>query len=127
MLPHRILQNGSFMTSRMRKIVALLPAMLLPACDSATEPETEPCSSITMQATSINPRVGETSTISASAVDAGGVAIQGVVIAFTSANPGVAVVDGTGRLSALSAGTTVVTATAACGRDGAIVSTPLTI
>jgi hypothetical protein len=99
--------------SRARQLVSGVAIILaITACPDGTSPPA--VASVQMTTTYSNPRVGETSNITAKAVNEGGVEIQGVPCVFTSGTPAVATVDAnTGVVTALSAGTTVITAT--CG------------
>lgn len=98
--------------SLLRINVAIAGAMLVAGCTDSSAPPT--VASVQMTTTYSNPRVGETSNITAKAVNEGGVEIQGVPCVFSSSNTVVATVDATtGTVTALSAGTTSITAT--CG------------
>lgn len=76
--------------------------------------------SVQLQTTNGNPRVGQTTHVGATPVDAHGLQVQGVACAFTSSNPGVAAVDAaSGGVSAISAGVATITAT--CGGKAATI------
>jgi uncharacterized repeat protein (TIGR02543 family) len=91
---------------------AMFGAVVLTACPESTSPPT--VASVKMTATSSNPRVGETSNITAKGVTAGGLEVLGATCTFSSANPAIASVGGTtGVVTALAVGTAVITAT--CG------------
>jgi uncharacterized repeat protein (TIGR02543 family) len=91
---------------------AVVCVALTTACpDSSAPPDV---ASVQMSTTYSNPRVGETSNVTAKAVNDGGVEIQGVPCAFSSTVPAVATVGAaTGVVTALSVGTTSIVAT--CG------------
>ena len=94
-------------------LTAVLCSMtLLAGCPDNTSPPA--VASVQMTTTYSNPRVGETSNITAKAVNEGGVEIQGIPCAFTSGSTNVATVTPTtGVVTTVSAGTAVITAT--CG------------
>src|SRR2546430_12433428 len=96
-------------------LVGLLAA--LAACGGGS---TSGVAAVQLQSTNTNPRVGETTHLGATPVDAHGITVQGVVCAFTSSSPGVAAIDATsGAVTALSVGVAVMTAT--CGGESATV------
>ena len=96
-------------------LVGLLAA--LAACGGSS---TSGVAAVQLQSTNTNPRVGETTHVGATPVDAHGITVQGVVCAFTSNSPGVAAIDATsGAVAALSVGVAVITAT--CGGKSATV------
>lgn len=66
---------------------------------------------VVMQATNVQPKVGETIHVGATPVDAHGVAVPGVACVFVSSAPGIAAVDAsTGAVSALAPGAATITA-----------------
>src|SRR2546428_5682947 len=98
-------------------LVGLLAA--LAACGGGRG-STSGVAAVQLQSTNTNPRVGETTHVSATPVDAHGITVPGVSCAFTSSSPGVAAIDATsGAVAALSVGVAVVTAT--CGGEPATV------
>jgi hypothetical protein len=99
--------------SRIRQLIAgVVVVLAVTACPEGTAPPA--VASVQMTTTYSNPRVGETSNITAKAVNEGGVEIQGVPCVFTSGTPAVATVGATtGVVTTVSAGTTIITAT--CG------------
>lgn len=97
---------------RRRPAFALL-ATLLAACPDGG-PTAPSVAEVQMSTTYSNPRVGESSTVSANPVTSGGVTVQGVTCTFASGSPLVAAVNPTtGAVTALTVGTAVITAT--CG------------
>lgn len=97
----------------------ILAATLLGAGVCGGDNITDPAgtvASVQITATSTNPRVGEATILGATAVNAGGVAVQGVACTMVSGSPAVLAVspDAAGwRGVGISAGTAVVTATCA--------------
>lgn len=74
-----------------------------------------------MTSTNTNPRVGQTASVGATPVNAGGVAIPGVTCTFTSSAPAIAAVNRTtGQVAALSPGEAIITAT--CGDKSASIT-----
>ncbi|HUH11710.1 MAG TPA: hypothetical protein VMK65_01315 [Longimicrobiales bacterium] len=99
-------------TSTGSRSIAAAATLLLGACGDGTAPPT--VAAVQMTTTYANPRVGEVSHVTATPVNGGGVRVQGVACAFASSAPGIGAVDaGTGTVSALSPGQTVITATCA--------------
>jgi hypothetical protein len=101
--------------NRALSMTAAVAILAVTACGDPTDPAKD-VASVQITATSTNPRVGQTTTLGATPVNSGGVAVQGVTCTMTSSNPGVLAVaagsagwTGTG----VSAGSAVVTA--ACG------------
>jgi hypothetical protein len=91
---------------------SLLLMALLGGCPDSNSPP--PVASVQMSTTNSNPRVGESTIISAKAVDAGGLEVPGVACTFASSATAIATVNATsGAVTTLAAGTTVITAT--CG------------
>jgi hypothetical protein len=81
--------------------------------DGPTNP-TNDVASVQISSTNSNPHVGEIARVSATAVNANGVQVQGVTCTYSSGTAAVAsVVPASGTVTALSAGTTVITAS--CG------------
>ncbi|GLC27033.1 hypothetical protein rosag_35460 [Roseisolibacter agri] len=68
-----------------------------------------PVARVEVAPTTVSLRVGQATLVSLVARDAAGNQLFGRTIAATSSNPGVAVADGTGRVQAISAGTTTIT------------------
>ena len=104
------------MKSSLRRVIGSMAAVTLPSvlavCGGDTAPKA--VASVMISATSTNPRVGEVTHVSATPVDEGGVQIQGVTCSFTSSAPAIASVDAiSGAVTAVAAGTAVITAT--CG------------
>lgn len=98
--------------SLFRISVALGGVALMTACPDSSGPPA--VASVQMTTTYSNPRVGETSNITAKAVNEGGVEIPGVPCTFSSSNTAVATVgETTGVVTTVSAGT--VDITASCG------------
>lgn len=96
------------------RLLAVLPAFATLAVSCSGSDSTQPpqVASVQMTATSSNPRVGETATVSATPVNQGGVRVQGVTCTLTSSAPAVATVDpNTGSVAALLVGTTTITGT----------------
>lgn len=90
-------------------------AVVVASCGDPTDPAKD-VASVQITATSTNPRVGQITTLGATPVNSGGVAVQGVACTMTSSNSGVlAVAAGTAGWTGtgVSAGNAVVTAT--CG------------
>src|SRR5207253_848458 len=97
-------------------LVGLLAA--LAACGGGS---TSGVAAVQLQSTNTNPRVGETTHVGATPVDAHGITVPGVGCAFTSSSAGVAAIDATsGAVAALSVGVAVITAS--CGGKAATVS-----
>jgi hypothetical protein len=101
--------------NRALSISASVAIVVAASCGDPADPAKD-VASVQITATSTNPRVGQTTTLGATPVNSGGVAVQGVSCTMTSSNPGVLAVaagsagwTGTG----VSAGSAVVTA--ACG------------
>src|SRR6266849_3080882 len=90
---------------------ALAIALFTAACGGGN---TGNVAAVQLQATNINPRVGEAMHVGATPVDAHGLTVQGVPCAFASSNAGVAAVDATnGTVTPISPGVATITAT--CG------------
>ena len=96
-----------------------LPAILvttavLTACGSDGTSPPLTVASVQMSTTYSNPRVGETSNITAKPVTAGGIQVPNVACSFASGSTGIATVNATsGVVTAVSPGTAAITAT--CG------------
>ena len=99
--------------SRALKVCCGIAVVLtITACPDGTSPPA--IASIQMTTTYANPRVGETSNITAKPVNSGGVEIPNVPCTFASGSPAVATVNAnTGTAVGVSTGTAVITAT--CG------------
>ena len=96
----------------LRLTAGISGAALLVACPDGSSPD--PVASVQMTTTYSNPRVGETSNVTAKAVNEGGVEVPGVTCTFSSGNTAVAtVVAASGVVTAVSVGTSAITAT--CG------------
>ena len=94
--------------------VALVVVLTAGCGDTGTSPADD-VTSVQMTATSTNPRVGETTTIGATPVGPGGVAIQGVVCVFTSSNPAVLLLTGSPVVQGVGVTAGTATVTAVCG------------
>lgn len=96
----------------------LLLAMIACGGDSTAPP---PVDHVTMTSTNTNPRVGETASVGATGVNAGGVAIPGVTCTFASSAPAIATVNRTtGQVTAVTPGEAIITAT--CGDKSASIT-----
>jgi DNA/RNA endonuclease G (NUC1) len=83
------------------------------ACnDDGVEPPDPEVASVTVSPASATVAVGSSVSLSASALDASSTPIGGVPFSWNSSNPAVATVSGTGVVTALAEGDTVVSATA---------------
>ncbi len=71
-----------------------------------------PVASVTVAPQSPSLVVGATTTLTATTLDAGGTALTGREVSWTSADPAIAVVSSTGQVTALAPGSVVITATA---------------
>jgi Divergent InlB B-repeat domain len=92
--------------------------------DHPTAP-TNDVASVQIIATPTNPRVGETSLVSATPVNAGGVRVQGVPCTYASSTPAVATAIQSGanaNVTGIVAGSTTITATCA-GKSNSVVIT----
>lgn len=76
-----------------------------------------PVAAVIVTPATVTLTVGQTTTLSASPVDAGGVPLANRSVTWSSGNTGVATVDNTGRVTAVQAGTAVISATSE-GRAG---------
>lgn len=93
---------------KIASVVRVAACAVLLACGGAAH---KPIVSVQLQVTSTNPRVGDTSHVGATPVDAGGLTVQGVQCGFASSNPAIAAVDpSNGTVTALSPGVATVTA-----------------
>lgn len=93
---------------KIARVVRVAVCAVLSACGGAAH---KPIASVQLQVTSTNPRVGDTSHVGATPVDAGGLTVQGVQCGFASSNPAIATVDpANGTVTALSPGVTTITA-----------------
>lgn len=91
------------------------------ACGGGEPTAPPPVDHVTMTSTNTNPRVGQTASVGATPVNAGGVAIPGVTCTFTSSAPAIASVNRTsGQVAALSPGEAIITAT--CGDKSASIT-----
>jgi hypothetical protein len=97
--------------------VALVVVLTAGCSDTGTSPadDADDVDSVQMTATSTNPRVGETTTIGATPVGPGGVAIQGVVCVFTSSDPAVLLLTGSPVVQGVGVTAGTATVTAVCG------------
>jgi len=103
--------------------VALVVVLTAGCGDTGTSPADD-VTSVQMTATSTNPRVGETTTIGATPVGPGGVAIQGVVCVFTSSNLAVLLLTGSPVTQGVGVTAGTATVTAVCGsKQGTVVIT----
>ena len=92
--------------------------------DSPATP-TNDVASVQITVAGTNPRVGETTTVSAIAVNSGGVAVQGFPCAYASSVPAIATVvqsGANGVVTGITAGTATITATCG-GRNNTVVIT----
>jgi uncharacterized protein YjdB len=80
------------------------------ACSGSTEPKVVPVATVSITATASTVKAGKTAQFSAQAKDASGNALTGKLIAWTSSNASVATITQDGTLTAVSAGSDVVTA-----------------
>jgi DNA/RNA endonuclease G (NUC1) len=89
------------------------------ACnDNGTEPPPPVVASVALAPASGSVNAGSTLAFSAQAFDAGSLPIPGVTFAWTSSNPAVASVSGSGVATGIAAGDAIITATAANGVAG---------
>lgn len=107
--------------SLLAKSCWLLVAMI--GCGGGDTTAPIPVDHVTMTSTNTNPRVGQTASVGAQGVNAGGVAIPGVTCTFASSAPAIASVNRTtGQVAAISVGEAIITAT--CGdKTGSITMT----
>jgi hypothetical protein len=95
-----------------RKLAFLVLAFGLAACkDNPVDPSTDGVSSVIVTATTTTLTVGANTTLSATAFNSQGAAITTALIEWKSSNPSVASVSNSGVVTALTPGTTEVTAT----------------
>ena len=93
---------------KIASVVRVAVCAVLLACGGAAH---TPIASVQLQVTSTNPRVGDTSHVGATPVDAGGLTVQGVQCGFASSNPAIATVDpSNGTVTAISPGVATITA-----------------
>jgi hypothetical protein len=105
--------------SRIRILAALLATLAASACSDATSTHTTPppppparvTASVDVTPAAHTLVAGESVTLLARALDAAGVEIPGRAVAWTSSNPLVAGVTPAGGVTAVSAGTAIITAT----------------
>lgn len=86
-------------------------------CSGPTEPKVKPVSTVSVSPANASLLVGQTSQLSATASDAGGVALTDRVITWSSSDAGKASVSSSGLVSALAAGSVTITATSE-GKSG---------
>jgi DNA/RNA endonuclease G (NUC1) len=89
------------------------------ACnDDGSEPPAPVVASVTVAPANAAINVGSSVNFSASAIDAGGLPVPGVVYAWTSSNPAIATVNAGGAATGVAEGDVTITATAANGVAG---------
>ena len=118
----RPLRSTSLPSASLRPLllpVALVVVLTAGCGDTGTSPAddapADDVASVQMTATSTNPRVGETTTIGATPVGPGGVAIQGVVCVFASSDPAVLLLTGSPVAQGVGVTAGTATVTAVCG------------
>jgi hypothetical protein len=90
---------------------ALIVALSGGVADTATITVRQVPASIELNTTSVTLLVGDSQQLQATVSDAGGTAITGAAVSWTSSTPSVATVSSSGLVTAVAAGTAVVTAT----------------
>src|SRR5258708_19024748 len=131
---HSNLEHGAFMRERtggrvtrvLAAVAGLSLALGTSACgaDKTTSPNAS-VASVQIIATPTNPRVGQTSLVSATPVNAGGVQVQGVACTYSSSASGVAAVVQQGPnavVTGVTPGSATITATCA-GKANSVVIT----
>src|SRR2546422_2517766 len=97
--------------ARIEKIsLALTAGLLAVACTTHSEPEVPASVALTPGSIDTLIGAGDTVRLSAAALTSGGKTVRGVSFTWTSNNPGVAVVDANGLVTAVSNGTATITA-----------------
>lgn len=105
--------------ARPRAVAVILIALLAGAvqCSGPTEPKVKPVSTVRVSPANASLLVGQTSQLSATAADAGGVVLADRVLGWSSSDAGKASVSSSGLVSALAAGSVTITATSE-GKSG---------
>ncbi len=106
----------------------LLFALLLASCGTSVKPEGAPGLALTIGAGQLDMNVGELAQLQAIPADGAGQPYTGLfTLSWSSSSPAIAAVSSTGQLSAVSAGTAVISAQATRVDTGAIASASVTL
>lgn len=122
-----------FISRYIRLVTSLCTALALAACGGggAASPDAGPDgkpSTLTLSAPVSTVEIGQTTRLSAVAKDQAGTTVSGLPAPeFVSGDPALAVVDPTGMVTAIAAGSVTITATVVAGADTLSATTTLTI
>jgi uncharacterized protein YjdB len=106
----------------MRRLITMAGLLIIGACTSETAPSEVQDVVMDFNSSSNGVFVGDQVQVDANPLDANGSAVA-VAVTYASSNTGVATVSATGLITAISAGTTNISATAA----GTVATLPLTV